>query len=119
MRINTWQFIHWSGDESCKDILAYIITKQKWQQKKTSKIFLKNFVLQRGSSRNSKQNNICKLLVILFIRNSFKEYLNIVKQNYVAFFVFDGTAASFFSKKNCSSITGTKREGILVWSGGE
>jgi hypothetical protein len=41
--------------------------------------------------------------------------MHIVKQNFVAFFVFGETAAAFIAKSR-SSITGTKREAILPGS---
>jgi hypothetical protein len=70
-----------------------------------------------SSANSCKQNSIYTLLVILFISNS----LHIVKQNFVPFFVFGETAASF-SAKISSSVTGTNPEelkAILFLSGGE
>jgi hypothetical protein len=65
-------------------------------------------------NNSCKQNSIYTLLVILFIRIP----LHTVKQNFVAFFVFGETAASF-TTKICSSVTGMKWEAILVLPGSE
>ena len=80
-------------------VLAYTIAKQKWP-KNNENIFLKQFVFQLAPviivKQGCKQNSIHKLLVILFIRNSFKEYLHTSwNKTLGAFFVFGETVASF------------------------
>ena len=63
-------------------------------------------------NNSCKQNSIYTLLVILFIR------IPLHTVNFVAFFVFGETAASF-STKIFSSVTGMKWEAILVLPGSE